>query len=285
MAVAVHSGYFDDSWDGKSKIVCSLGGYVATVTGWRDQFEPGWESALKTHGVPWLHMNEFSEPDGKYAKWYCVENDPEKERKEREKIQFLSACAHVIGTAGLKGFGATVRVADVARFNREKNQNLDVNALAIYGAALDIRLQFGKEPMELFFDQAGKTGRKTSLAEEYIETDNFYPGLNDGLQLRPLQKCFTFRNLRPLQAADFAAYELRKSYEKVHDWFEIEDKPFEWEPRFQHFAKWSLEKFHSYPPPSRKSFVRLKTMAHIEGIVWDYRALCIAHEARGGVWS
>jgi hypothetical protein len=71
----------------------------------------------------------------------------------------------------------------------------------------------------------------------------------------------------------------------MREWFEIEDKPVEWNQRWTHLKHWCLARFVKALPPARRSFLRLFDMAPMEGIVWDYRALCIAHEARGGIWS
>jgi hypothetical protein len=48
--------------------------------------------------------------------------------------------------------------------------------------------------------------------------------------------------------------------------------------------QWSEKKF-GVQLPARKSLDALLESAAIEGVLWDYKTICEAHEARGGVWS
>jgi hypothetical protein len=88
-----------------------------------------------------------------------------------------------------------------------------------------------------------------------------------------------------MQAADFLAWELRKHHIEQNEWWEKDDRPATWLERFAHYQNWSTEKFGSKLPPTRKSLDALLKLSDVQGIVWDYRALCIAHEARRGVWA
>jgi len=278
MAV-IHRGWFDDSQT--DDVVCTIGGYVGENGRWESDFLPMWQRTMDTHGVPYLHMSEFADPGGPYGKWL----PPGNPAKEAEKKAFLSACAFVIGTSGLKGFGATVRLADVQRFNRDMGLEIDPFALGAYACALEIKAAFPTQPVELFFDRANNAPSKLKLAEKYAETDEFYPGILDNIQFRPLPKGVTWREVKPVQAADFAAYELRKSYLKVHEYYEMEDRPSDGREIPFNFSSWCAAKFNHPLSPDRQSFIRLTTMTHIEGIVWDYRAIKIAHDARGGGWA
>jgi hypothetical protein len=277
MAV-IHKGWFDDSQtDG---VVCTVGGYVAENGRWENDFLPKWQETMDAHGVPYLHMTEFASPRGPYQKWLPT-GDP---AKEEQKRKFLNGCALVIDASGLKGFGATVRLADVDRFNRDMALQVDPFALGAYACALEIKAMYPKETVELFFDRTNNANTKLLQAERYAKTDQFYPGILDNIQFHALPKGFTFREVSPIQAADFAAYELRKSYLKVHEYYEMEDRPSDWRDIPMHFSQWCHAKFNHPLPLDRKSFIRLTTMTQIEGIVWDYRAIKIAHEARGGSW-
>jgi hypothetical protein len=278
MAV-IHRGWFDDSQT--DDVVCTVGGYVGENGRWESDFLPLWNKNLDTYGVPYLHMTEFASPNGPYKKWLPT-GDP---TKEAEKRAFLNGCALVVDMSDLKGFGATVRIADVARFNRDMGLQIDPFALGVYACALEIKAAYPKEPVELFFDRTNNAKTKLLQAERYAETDEYYPGILDNIQFRALPKGMTFREVEPVQAADFAAYELRKSYLKAHEYYEMEDRPSDWREIPIHFSSWCAAKFNHPLPPDRGSFIRLTTMTQIEGIIWDYRAIKIAHEARGGGWS
>jgi hypothetical protein len=275
----IHRGWFDDSQT--DDVVCTVGGYVAENERWQGDFLPMWDMTMATHGVPYLHMSKFADPNGPYKKW-LPPGDPV---KEQEKKQFLSACAFAIGTTGLKGFGATVRLADVERFNRDMGLKIDPYALGVYACAIEIDGMYPSGPIEVFFDRANKISSKLAVAKRYAETDEFYPGLMDKIAFHALPKGMTFRDVKPVQAADFAAYELRKSYLKAHEYYEMEDRPSDWREIPFHFSQWCAAKFNHPLPIERRSFIRLTTMTHIEGIVWDYRAIRIAHDARGGAWA
>jgi hypothetical protein len=91
--------------------------------------------------------------------------------------------------------------------------------------------------------------------------------------------------MQPLQAADFAAWEARKNHLNQNEWWELKDRPQDPDDGWAHMMKWSQEKYGTLIPRARKSMEALVESVPFEGIVWDYRTLCVAHEARGGAWS
>jgi hypothetical protein len=99
----------------------------------------------------------------------------------------------------------------------------------------------------------------------------------------PLNKSLTFRDVRALQAADFAAWEIRKHHLNQNEWWELENRPTEADEALVHMMQWSEMKFGTQLP-ARKSLDALLESAAIE-VLWDYKTLCEAHEARSGVWA
>jgi hypothetical protein len=123
-------------------------------------------------------------------------------------------------------------------------------------------------------------------AREYADSDIKYePGICDTLVTTPLPKALTWRDVPALQAADFFAWEFRKNHENVSEWFDFIDKPDDWDERWDHFEQWSLQKFGSKTPTTRKSAVSLLEGNELYAMIWDYKNLCEAHEVRGGVWA
>ena len=101
----------------------------------------------------------------------------------------------------------------------------------------------------------------------------------------PIGSRLYFRNVRALQAADFLVWELRKHHTQQNEWWELPDRPSGWQQRFEHYQAWSKQRHGTRLPPARKSFEALARLTPVNGIVLDYRGLCLAHKARGGVWS
>jgi hypothetical protein len=276
MAVISASGYFDDSrTDGK---VCTVAGLVGSPVQW-EQFESRWTLVLDRHGVPYVHMKEMADPSGPFKKWL-----PPQEHRDEIK-GFFSDIAIILNECRFSAFGATVRIRDLQRFNAERGLELDTYALGVYGCMLHVRQNHPNTVIKLFFDRIEKVTSRLDKAQQYAEADGYYVGVTDSIQPIPLQRGFTFREVRPMQAADFLAWELRKHHIDQNEWWEIEDKPMTWDERFKHYQEWSWNKFGALLPPPRKSLNALLERIRLEGIVWDYRALTIAHNARGAIWS
>jgi hypothetical protein len=108
-----------------------------------------------------------------------------------------------------------------------------------------------------------------------------YAGDFDAKTLSPVAEGASFRDLVELQAADFLAWEWRKSHEDRKEWWQKPDKPTDWNERWADFEDWMEHE----KPRTRKSILALLERAQFTGFIWDYDRLCEAHERRGGVWS
>jgi hypothetical protein len=199
--MAVVSGYFDDSRDGK---VLTLAGYVGGEPHW-EVFEEQWAAVLDRFEVPYFHMKEFGDPNGVYQKWL-----PAKDHYEEIKV-FMAGLARAIGRSQLKGFGSILRLNDLDRFNAEKGQSLEPYPLAAYANMVWIGNANPKSVINLTFDRTEQISSKLKKAKSYADSDRYYPGVANLIQLNPLNKGLTWRNVRPLQAADFIAWEIRKA--------------------------------------------------------------------------
>jgi hypothetical protein len=189
--------------------------------------------------------------------------------------------------------GATVRMNDVGRFNCEFGLHLDAYSLALHFCLTELSLMYPNSTLEIILDRVPKGPTKIALAKQYIGSDKYYPNARKivaGWEITPLDKKLTFRNVLPIQAADFLAWETRKSITRRDEWFTTvkpELQPEEW---LMSLLMWEGRKKGNnvliWPDANeRRSFLELKRELPIEGQVWDYHALCGVHKARGGGWA
>lgn len=272
MAVVI-KGYLDDSRSGDDTI-WAVAGFVGFVDQW-EEFGQAWPLMLDNHGVPYFHMKEMARPNGVYKKWH-----PPREHYD-EVASFFGDIAKVLGRCGIEGFGGMTRTEDLRKFNAEKRLQLEPYPLAVFGALISLWTRHPREPVELFFDHVEKVQSKLCRAKEYADTDRHYAGDFDKVQMIPINESFTFKDVIELQAADFMAWEWRKTHEDRAMWWNKGDKPTDWDERWKDFETW-MEK---EKPRTRKSISALLERSVFTGLIWDYDRLCEAHEIRGGVWA
>jgi hypothetical protein len=97
----------------------------------------------------------------------------------------------------------------------------------------------------------------------------------------PLNKKVGAKEIAPLQAADFLAWEWRKLHEDQNSWWEQQDKPEDLDARWADFEAWMERE----KPRTRKSLAALVDRTNFSGVIWDYDRLCETHRLRNGVWS
>jgi hypothetical protein len=270
MAIVI-KGYKDDSRD---KLAWAVAGFVGFIDQWED-FEEAWRQLLETHGVPYLHMKEIGNPNGVYAKWH-----PLKEHYE-EMAAFFADVAKVIGRCGLQGFGAITRIADLERFNSERGLDLQPYSMAAYGSLISLYQRHPREPVELIFDHVEKVHSKLAIAKDYADSDQHYAGDFDQILMMPLNKSWTAKEIRPLQAADFLVWEYRKNHVEREGWWAQEGKSDDWDERWAAFEGWMGKE----NPRTRKSILALLERTAFTGFIWDYDRLCEADRMRAGRWA
>jgi hypothetical protein len=275
--MAMIEGWMDDS---RRAPVWAVGGYVGGEHRW-ERFNELWPMALANHDVPYFHMSEMADPKGVFGKWHPHEDH------SAELADFFRGLADVIRQSRLIGICSLVRTADLQRFNEEHGLNLEPYPLAAYGCMLlTARDNLPRMPITLVFDNVEKAHSKLEKAREYADSEQKYePGICDTVVTTPLEKPLTWRDAPALQAADFFAWEFRKNHENVGEWFDFMDQPDDWDERWAHFEQWSLQKYGRKVPTTRKSAAALLDGNEFYAMIWDYRNLCDAHQARGGVWS
>jgi hypothetical protein len=272
MAVVI-KGYVDDSRSGDEHL-WALGGFVGFVDQW-EEFEQNWRLLLDTHEIPYLHMREFGNPKGVYAKWW-----PAKEHYA-ELANLFQDVAKVIGQSRIEGFGGMTRCADLLKFNAEKALNLEPYPLAAYGSLIGLWNRHAREPIEVVFDHVEQVASKLCSAKALADSDRYYAGDLDNIQMIPLNKNWSAKSILPLQAADFLAWEWRKLHEDRREWWDKENKPDDLDARWADFEAW----MDSENPRTRKSLQALVGRTGFYGFIWDYDRLRAVHDQRGGQWA
>lgn len=274
--MGVLKGYFDDSGTDSDPQhhACTVAGFIGSVTSWAT-LEKTWRQILDRHDVPYLHMKQCAHFRPPFSKW---------KHDEEGRARFLKELTNAIGEVNLYGVGTTIRIPDLHRFNRDKDRNIGAFELGVYGCLLDVAAKIPEEPLELVFDRFPKIYKKLAAVEDYASTDPLYPNCHKRVGIIPLPEPLSFKTVPGIQAADFLAWEMRKSCENKREWFEareMDDHSEEWR---NSLVQWTLETRGRFPD-ERMSCSGLLGASIIEGIVLDYKALCQADAIRSGRWS
>ena len=249
--MAVLKAYLDDSGDEKDRRqhdAVAIAGYLATAEAWQT-FEARWQEVLRDHRIYWLHMKEFEACVGQFASW--------KGDEARRDALIRDACA-AIKAAGLHGFGAVVRLPDLERFNLEKELRLEPMPLAIYLCMNTMSIEHPDDWIEVYIDRMKECPSKVGRARQYAAS-YFADDVSQSMEVHCLER-LSAKQVRPMQAADLAAYEALKHEKKAQAYgrgAEVARRPW---------------------------FDTLLSAAPLDGPVADYRFLCDLHEIRRGVW-
>jgi hypothetical protein len=96
---------------------------------------------------------------------------------------------------------------------------------------------------------------------------------------------YTFKNVRPFQAADFVAWESRKEHERKNGWWKDHKRGLDANDWTTNQGIWlgrQGKPWHDH----RRSFFELASSVKIHAGVIDYDFLCKHHrEIRHGVWT
>jgi hypothetical protein len=275
--MAMIKGYADDSRPNDR--IWAVGGYAGHELQW-ERFEEDWPRMLNRHGVPYFHMREMADPKGVYAKWHPFE------KHQDEVVAFFTDLTQIIIDCWLRPYFSITRVNDLKRFNAEYGLDLDPYSLAAYGCMLGIaKDHLNGVTAQITFDHVEKVASKLARASEYAEADMHYSRVHEMVLPVPLPSNLTFKDVIPLQAADFLIWEIQKNHLRLEEWFLIPDKPTDPDERDAHMDQWALEKFGNVRPPARKSLEAVVDGgAPPGGIIWDYDNILSAHRLRGGRW-
>ena len=276
----VLKAYLDDSGSpaNPDHSYLTVAGYLADDGHWA-LFEERWGQALEAAGVPYLHMREFGNRDSKIYRH--LKADPIKE------LDFITSLVDAIDDSLWFCPGATVKLPDLHAFNAKHGLDIDPYAIAIYGCLIETRRDYRKDPVDLIFDAFEKSGTRVDLALDYARMDVAEDLKADLFTPTHLQDEESFKTVLPLQAADFVAWECRKSCEDRKDWkFTREDRSDPHRLR-RSYLEWSIKTIleTGKPPRARGSLKALHKHGSLRprGFVWDEANLeaALGHHPNG----
>jgi len=202
------SGYtlYGDAAGGKDHGFIVVSGYLATVDQW-SEFIHDWRLLLAMYDVPYFHMKEFSQSKGPFTSW----KDDEPKRK-----RFLSKAAEIIRSRVEYGLSCIVEYETFLKVNLSFRLDGAVGnpySLAARDCvAHSYTYLFEKgyvDPEITYIFEDGDQGKgefKRVMKKDGHHEPIFRPSRdreNGGV---------ISRGSVPLQAADFAAYEIRKVF-------------------------------------------------------------------------
>ncbi|MGP8049966.1 MAG: DUF3800 domain-containing protein [Desulfobaccales bacterium] len=217
--MAILRAYFDDSGDedDPQAMASSLCGYIGHLENWQ-YFENEWQKTLKSHDVPYLHMKEFAHFKKPFKKY-------KHDTVARDNL--LKDLVKVISDSQLEGIVSGVDLKDLRDYNEGDGINYMAYSLNLYTCMWIIGNDWPQTIVEMFLGKTNDVYNKIQMATRYARADTQYPK-DDYIQVHPINKHLSFRDILPLQAADLLAYETRKDdtttinrYEGVSVWPKI----------------------------------------------------------------
>ncbi len=185
--------YADDAGKKDDHDYIVVAGYIGLVAQW-ERFCTDWRLALARSGLPEFHASDFFTGSGIFAGW-------ENKKRAGERKQLLTTLAQIVNDYALQSFSCIIDISGWLKANED--YLLDEAGFSPYplgGRTVVQRVrewcpQFGHDPtrVEYIFDQGSddwgklKTVLKVDFGVDALERDR--------------------RKVRPLQAADWIAYE------------------------------------------------------------------------------
>jgi hypothetical protein len=273
--MAVLKAYFDDS---KSTGLFTIGGYLSDVDSW-GRFETEWKQILDDFKAPYLHMKEFWNNEGIFKHIKDVPAD---------EIAFFRRLADVIKQHTKFCTQTTVILDDLDRFNSDHNLSLDANSLAIYGCLLALQTTFPNGEMEVIFDKFSQASSQIEVAENYLGSDVMAPlGKKlPFLSIYALKAEDSWRTVLPLQAADWIAWEMRKTCVDTLPWIKKKghDLTKDWVDDFHNWSHQFAQENHRQFR-NRKSFMALRESNPPRGFIWNYEQMGILKQSHPYGWQ
>lgn len=218
----VFRAYGDDSLrsDGVKQLpaVCTFAAVVATDDVW-SRFERSWHAVMRQHGVPYLHMREFTPSVGPYEKWKAPNKEP-------ERRAFLSDCLAAVKMAGtINAYSTSVLCDHLDRFNRDYSESVRPYEFCLSAALLNIGIGLPHETVSLFCDRIDHPQKKIAEALGYLAHEPRFAPSKGRIDALPLSKGDSSKNVLPMQLADWVAWESRCAADHIAGW--IRDNPTE----------------------------------------------------------
>ena len=191
--------------------------------------------------------------------------------QDAERKAIMQSLIGVIRNCSLLGFYSVVRLEEFERFCADKCVLIDPYAFNLYVCKVMMAREWPDARIELKLDRVPKPNNKIALSDFYMDSDPLHAGGGKRISVEALAECDTFREITPIESADFLAWESRK--EAIHkdgwnaggsDWAAL--------PEYKKsLESWAAGNGRKYPF-ERKSFGALIEEGVI-GKTWGYPEL------------
>jgi hypothetical protein len=222
------SAFFDASGVEHEGKVLVVGGFVASFEQWM-KFEREWDLALKEAGIlGYFRMAEFAHSTGQFSEW---------KGKEEKRRRFIEKLTTIIRIRARRSIGLALLLDDYNIVN--KNYLLSERLGHPFPLA-------GVTAVNIVGKWAADASVKTPILVTFEQGDSHSGELIEqmGKHYNRLPNFGTKTQYNPLQAADFAAWELRKL---AVEYLKIKDEP----PEVKLTQRWTYEELAKIPHDHR----------------------------------
>ncbi|MFI5115397.1 MAG: hypothetical protein ACHP8B_01730 [Terriglobales bacterium] len=206
--------YFDCSHGSDGKGAWVVSGWLSTVGQW-EAFTVDWKLVLAKFGVTYFHMKEFAHSTDEYANGWKGE--------DTKRALFIRSLLSVIDSYAKASFSCLIERSVFDEMDKEyevREYFGNEYAICARTCVAEVNkwlLSHGYEtPAEYVFEDGDERGRLSYL----IESTGYPAPIFKPSRDRITKDGVIIRGLLPLQAADFAAYEIYKGW---HDFGDVEE--------------------------------------------------------------
>jgi hypothetical protein len=200
-----YTAYMDETGHAAdaSQRFCGMAGFLAPSEKW-EEFESKWKKVLREFHIPYFHMREFAHSKGAFADWKGKEH---KRRKLFDSLLHKIAAIHPVPIGSITSLDAFRRLT-----KEDQALHHDPYIRSVLDCATWPGVVLQDRPLDvkfaMVFSQQTEFRHKAESAYQIVKRY----GLFSGRMLYPDFK--EMQDLVPLQAADIAAYELHREFER-----------------------------------------------------------------------
>lgn len=213
-SVLMLNGYYlyCDAAGGKDHGFIVVAGWLSTFSKW-NEFTGEWNRDLLTaFDVPYFHMKEFAQSTGPFKSW---------KDDEPRRIRFMQRAAGIIGNHVERGFSSIVIFEDFQKVNALYRLDDAVGtpySLAGRTCVAKTSLAVGRDKEAHYVFEDGDEGKGELL--RVMERDGYSLPIFRPSRNKTGKDGKTLHGIAALQAADFAAYEMRKVFkdDPIESW-------------------------------------------------------------------